>query len=281
MIDSMDRMRLVPLRRQQKGSLAAIVGNLPELADGYPAIAKAFAAAVQADRFLSEVVSALEDEHPVTLVSGLPRVDRPDCLTAGFAELSGGLDLIAGEGDFVIEIREDPNLEPGRPSFQNAQDFFPHTDLSYSDEPPSKLLLHCVDTGSAIGGESQLCLVSDVIRALDEETKAWLRRPVFQFPTPSHYTGGQVPLAPIITGPPEDAEIRFREDALGAESRDAILATTRLSTAIADNVIELRLAPSEMLVIDNRRVLHGRTGFINRGGDGGRHINRAYARSRL
>jgi L-asparagine oxygenase len=184
------------------------------------------------------------------------------------------------EGDYLIEVKEDPTLadKSGRPGFASSGEFFLHTDLSYVESPPQFMCLHSVANDAREGGFSEFADVVDAARTLDDQTVAGLQEQQYGFPAPKHYKGGGEVLQAILSksGRREPYEIRFRRDNLNAKTRDGICNVARLVEALSSSMTEVFLEPNSMVIVDNRRVLHGRTAFVSGLAREPRHINRLY-----
>lgn len=161
-----------------------------------------------------------------------------------------------------------------------------HTDNPYRDPVPGLQLLHCL-ASSAEGGDSIVVdgfMAAERLKEADWEAFAWLART----PVPFRYAGPEVELAamaPIIAlglegGP---VEIRFNNRSLGTPVLApaaigpwyaAYRAFARLLDS-ADLQVVFKLSPGELLIVDNRRILHGRTAYSARAGE--RHLQGAYA----
>lgn len=161
-----------------------------------------------------------------------------------------------------------------------------HTDNPYRDPVPGLQLLHCL-ASSAEGGDSIVVdgfAAAERLKARDGEAFGLLARTAVPF----RYTGPDVDLvarAPIIGLDVDGAptEIRFNNRSLGtpvmpADQVEAWYAAYRAFAELLDSPelqVVFKLSPGELLLVDNRRVLHGRTGFT--GAAGTRHLQGAYA----
>ena len=160
-----------------------------------------------------------------------------------------------------------------------------HTDLPNWERPPDYQLLHCL-RNDAEGGDSVLV---DGFRAADElrrrEPAAY--RLLTRFPIDFRFQDNESDIrfrAPTI-GLDEAgalAEVRFNfavMDAISAppERVGALCRALRaFGAVIRDPALECRyrLGPGELLIFDNRRVLHGRAAFDPR--TGARHLQGCY-----
>ena len=161
-----------------------------------------------------------------------------------------------------------------------------HTDNPYRDPVPTMQLLHCLES-TASGGENMLVdgwRVAEEVRALQPAGFDLLVRRGVTF----DYRDVDADLshhAPLIELDTEGMvrSIRFnprsmRQPSMPADELavwyDAYLLFARL---LADPrfQIRLRLDPGDLFIVDNRRVLHGRTAFAATSGS--RHLQGCYA----
>jgi gamma-butyrobetaine dioxygenase len=160
-----------------------------------------------------------------------------------------------------------------------------HTDNPYRDPVPGLQLLHCL-ANSADGGDS---IVVDGfaaalrLRARDPEAFARLARwPVeFRYTVADTVLVAQAPMLGLAADG-ELVEIRFNNRSLGtpwlpeSEIEPWYAAYRMLAQELESPEFQVtfKLAPGELFIVDNRRVLHGRTGFS---GGGHRHLQGCYA----
>lgn len=216
----------------------------------------------------------------VLVLENLPAGDEVDArnVLAIVGGLLGPVIAYRGEGDYIIEIREDPRKVADRPSFANAREFFPHTDLSYVPEPPPFFALHSIVNNADEGGLSVFCDIEDAVRELDAGTLKELSTPQFSFLAPPHYQGGNGRSAfPILVRDGSSWRVRFRRDGLRAPTRAGISAVAALAHAIIETSHRMMLEAGMLAIISNRSALHGRTAFSpSATAEQGRHINRMY-----
>jgi len=160
-----------------------------------------------------------------------------------------------------------------------------HTDNPYRDPVPGVQLLHCLVNDSS-GGLSTLVdgyAVAEAVRTTNPDAYAVLARTPVRFvykDAESEY----IDFAPIIEHDAAGnfAGIRFspRLDFVPLLPPDALeqfyAARVLLDRKLRSSEFEIRflLAPGELVIFDNRRVLHGRTAFDPRSGL--RHLQGCY-----
>jgi alpha-ketoglutarate-dependent taurine dioxygenase len=141
-----------------------------------------------------------------------------------------------------------------------------HTDSTYHDQPEPYVLLY-VEQPATHGGESLVLHVDDLQADLDdvqaEDTEAQLRAPIWRWERPAEFGGGPTSGHAVLDG----TTLRWRSDNLvmdGADDRQIQAAQLLASIVRNSNAVRLlRLEQGDALLIDNRRVLHGRRGFAD------------------
>lgn len=154
-----------------------------------------------------------------------------------------------------------------------------HTDNPYRDPVPTLQILYCLEN-SAAGGDSQVVDgFAAALRLQDEDPRSFelLTRYCARF----EYRGtGDVHLVsrkPMIELTPDGqlTAVRFNNRSTAAitdvpfdHMADYYAAYRRLGEIIDDPAMAVgfKLEPGECFIVDNTRVLHGRTGYGNSGG---------------
>lgn len=148
----------------------------------------------------------------------------------------------------------------GEAVLSTSQDAFDcHTDEYFVERPAEIVMMHCI-VADAVGGATILAHVKDVVRRLDDATRRVLSLPLFPHPTGPRQ---------ILYGDPGDPTIRFNPHEIrgfyryagGAVPEAVTNALAALEWATEQSAVEFHLVPCDCLVLDNRRVLHGRKAF--------------------
>lgn len=160
-----------------------------------------------------------------------------------------------------------------------------HTDNPYRDPTPTLQLLHCL-ASSAGGGDSTLVdgfRVAEELRRRDPaEFDLLARRPVrFRYRDDTTELEAERPVLSLdVRGELEAVHFNTRsaaplriEPALVAPWYDAYRTFGRLLAA-PEYQISFALAPGDLFIVDNLRVLHGRTAYAEAGE---RHLQGCYA----
>lgn len=141
---------------------------------------------------------------------------------------------------------------------RTAEALAPHTDSSFLPHPHEYVSFQMAQPDPE-GGESVIVTARDAVAALDAATRDRLRAPRFPF-------AGE--LRPILTGSEDNPCIRYyrrqideetvRATSLAAEDMAALDALDA-QVERADLQHHFRLAAGEIVLLNNLRVLHGRT----------------------
>ncbi len=161
----------------------------------------------------------------------------------------------------------------------------PHTDNPYRDPVPTLQVLHCLEN-SASGGESILVDGFMVARIIREQHPQHFRLltsvPVrFQFRSADTDLVAEAPFIQLDSVGDVTA-IRFNNRSVQPFScppelmADFYAAHRRLATLLEDESlrIQFKMAPGDLMLLDNTRVLHGRTAYT---ASGARHLQGCYA----
>ncbi len=213
-------------------------------------------------------------------------------LRDGFALLTGAparegeVERLAGRLGYLREIcfgrLRDIRVEPSAYNIAFTDDVVrPHTDLANYAWPPGVQFLHCL-VQEATGGDTRLVdglAAAEQLRAEDPEAFQALTRVEVGFQIANDRYDVRT-AAPVLTVGAEGGfrMIRFSNQARRAFSCPPELVEPfyrgyhRLSALLNDPgyQIHFRLAPGEILAMNNHRVLHARDAFD--GGSGRRHL---------
>ncbi len=168
---------------------------------------------------------------------------------------------LAREGESVNIIRALPEPIPdmsGKIMLSTmAIDHHMHTDESFFATPSRYVLLHCWRPDPAGGGLNTVADLADVLARLTDAERADCARLRY---------GWRGVEAPIVVAPPGGGPPRVRFNVREAQclERDPAAGDAlaqRFAHAAEEAAVGLALGPGDCLVLDNWRVLHGRTAF--------------------
>ncbi|WP_051760125.1 TauD/TfdA family dioxygenase [Herbidospora cretacea] len=137
-----------------------------------------------------------------------------------------------------------------------------HTDAQYHPDPEDLVCLFAVRP-AADGGHSLLLPAGRALAALrarpdGARAETALRRPQWSWTTPAVFAGGRAaPPVPVFSGD----TVRWRPDNLVASEEGRAAAAAFAAALAGAGPAGVRLTPGDVLLIDNRRTLHGRTAF--------------------
>jgi hypothetical protein len=155
-----------------------------------------------------------------------------------------------------------------------------HTDGTFDVDPPRYFLLYVVEQDDGDGGTSLLLPTQPILMQQSRDSiQALLEEPVrFERKDPKGFTDSWV--GPLLTHEPDGLNFRWRYDdmvfprPLDPSGRFLPKAILDLRKAIeAATPIQYKAAKGELLLVPNRRYLHGRT-KLNPGSQ--RHLLRAW-----
>lgn len=183
----------------------------------------------------------------------------------GVASLLGAPFTFASlyEGRLVQHVTPVPGDEEAQTSGGSDSFLTWHVEDAWSKDRCDYFALLCLR-----GDETASTLYSPIRSAvLDYRWEAVLRQPRFVvLPDLAHGADAAGPLEPVsvLTGPTDDPEICY--DALYMAPRDtsdieAVSALKHLGSALEESAKAQVLEPGDLLILDNRRVVHARTSF--------------------
>ncbi|MFJ6701089.1 TauD/TfdA family dioxygenase [Streptomyces sp. NPDC091272] len=157
-----------------------------------------------------------------------------------------------------------------------------HTEDGFHPAAPHFLSLICLRgdrdglAATVTGG------IGDVLPELNEETVAALRRPEFRtrFSTSFvHDTDEEVltPSVPVLSGTESNPDLRVDFHGTVGTTPAAQAALAALEKAVLRSLRGLVLEPGELIILDNRRTVHGRTGFFPHYDGADRWLRRSFA----
>jgi L-asparagine oxygenase len=178
-------------------------------------------------------------------------------------------------GGIVQDIVPAPGTEGRQVSTSSAVTLAWHTETAFHPHKPRYLLLLCLRGDPAAG--TLLCSAARCLPHLDAETTAILRQPRFRtrpdesFLEPGTEGALGAPMA-ILDGP----AFTYDEDLMVGIDPAAQAALDRLGAIVRDQAQTIVLEPGDLLIVDNHRVVHGRTSFAARFDGTDRWLQRAF-----
>ncbi|MWA14446.1 TauD/TfdA family dioxygenase [Streptomyces sp. BA2] len=169
---------------------------------------------------------------------------------------------------------------PGRESSQSNAGSTPlelHVENAFHPHRPDFVGLLCLraDPDNAAG-----TLVSSfrrTLRLLDPATREVLHQERFTtVPPPSFRSGDSAVAHAVLTGDPEDPNVKVDFNATAAVDTEAAAALERLRDAFVEASTSVPLRSGEMVFVDNRLAIHGRSAFTPRYDGQDRWLHRTF-----
>ncbi|MFD1831400.1 TauD/TfdA family dioxygenase [Streptomyces desertarenae] len=170
---------------------------------------------------------------------------------------------------------------PGREDQQSNAGSVPlemHTENAFHPHRPDYVGLLCVRSDHDRTAGLRVACVRAAMEHLDAGTRETLRRPLFTTEPPPSFErpdSGTKPHA-VLTGDVEDPDIRIDFHATHATDPWGRQAMDALADAVRAVSEELVLDPADLVYVDNRVALHGRTAFTPRYDGEDRWLQRAF-----
>jgi L-asparagine oxygenase len=157
-----------------------------------------------------------------------------------------------------------------------------HTEDGFHPSPPHFLSLMCLRADHARAAATVSGGIGDALRDLDPQTVAALRRPEFRIRFSMSFVRDEsaevlAPPMPVLSGAAQCPDLRADFHATIATTPRAREAFSRLGEAILRSLKGVVLRPGEMIIIDNRRAVHGRSEFAPKYDGEDRWLRRSFA----
>lgn len=171
------------------------------------------------------------------------------------------------DGALFHDIVPKSRLENDQSYASSKTELVFHTEQHFHPYTPDYLLLHCLR-----GDDSAMTSYVSVRRllgALAQESVEVLRRPLFRSGI-DHVFGnnrvekGNGPVYPVFSGNTDNPAIRYDEELMVPMTEQARIAMRSLSEVMKQKACYVCLRAGDLLVLDNRHCVHGRTAFTPR-----------------
>jgi L-asparagine oxygenase len=167
-------------------------------------------------------------------------------------------------------------------------DFLLHTEDAYFDFRPHYLFLICLRTDGQREAATYVADARDACQYLRHEELAQLQKPQFAIRIPESFESinSEVQWSkakPVLTGPDELPEVCLNLNCMMALTSEAELALNAFRHALnlPDVVKSIYLEPGDILLINNRKAVHGRKPFTPQFDGKDRWLQRVYIRTDL
>jgi len=182
-------------------------------------------------------------------------------------------------GGSIVQNLVPTKADVGRQtSTSSGVDLAFHTETAFHPHGPRYLLLLCLrgDPGAA----TTLASIDDLLPGLRPETVDVLRQPLFRTAVDESF-GGEPgvpygPARPVLGGTPEQPWLCWDEELTTGTTPEAQAAHEELIAVVAQRRREVVLADGDLLIVDNRRCVHGRRPFQARFDGTDRWLQRSF-----
>jgi hypothetical protein len=144
-----------------------------------------------------------------------------------------------------------------------------HRETVFHPYAPEYLLLFCLRPDHDRVAETTYASITHALPLLSTHHRQLLFQPLYR--TGIDYSFGNVqtvkgngPVLPVLYGNPNDPFLNYDEDLMEALTPEAEEALNALKNAIAQVYRGIKLDTGDLLCIDNRRTVHGRSAFTPR-----------------
>lgn len=156
-----------------------------------------------------------------------------------------------------------------------------HTEVAFHRHPPDHVLLYCERPDPARKVATTFLGARRLLARLDPETLALLQRPLFHIGIDHSFGGPELPasaglVTPILFGDADDPRLVYDEVMTGCTPH-AQSALEHLAAIIAAEHRAEVLVEGSLMIIDNRRAVHGRAAFVPHHDGRDRWLRRIYA----
>ncbi|HEX3957273.1 MAG TPA: DUF4350 domain-containing protein [Trebonia sp.] len=144
-----------------------------------------------------------------------------------------------------------------------------HTEIAFHPALPDYLLLYCLRPAPLNEAATLVAGVRGMLQTLPPGDRASLFRRAyltgidFSYSSPNGFQGNG-PLVSVLHGNPFDPMLRLDPDLMLATDPEAQGALTEIALAAQSCVCTVNLDVADLLLIDNRRAVHGRSAFTAR-----------------
>lgn len=222
----------------------------------------------------------LGEDCALLKISGFPAVSNKfsSSICCIIGSLFGQIVPEYDGGVYIKNIKVEKKLNDalGRPSARDTRKFMHHTDLSYIDLPPRFFLFFCINNKNILGGENIVTDIFGIEKCLQPEVIEELMKEQFIFPTPEYcHKNDAVYSSVLYQDSKAQLSIRYRRDGIKSLTRQGMIALNKLYQYCKSKEIRVSAEPNTMMIFDNTKCLHGRTGFVE-DVENRRHMKQVY-----
>ncbi|MFF3499477.1 TauD/TfdA family dioxygenase [Streptomyces sp. NPDC003247] len=152
-----------------------------------------------------------------------------------------------------------------------------HIENAFHPYRPDYVGLMCLRSDHEGTAGTEVCSVRRVLPLIDETDLKILQSPRYVTEAPPSFRSAELTAPhPVLVGAPDDPDLRVDFNATKPLDERAADALARLRTTMMGAATSLVLAPGELVFVDNRLVVHGRTDFEPRYDGKDRWLHRTF-----
>ena len=180
-------------------------------------------------------------------------------------------EMIAYEGECYGNLFQDivplKTMEKAQTSLGSNTELEIHTEQAFSKLKPDILSLACLRGDP--DAYTHIFPINTMLNNLTTEEKALLRKPLWYTGVDlsfklnnNEFIDGEIrgPM-PIISGPEDDPILIFDQDLMTGTTEEATNMIKKIVDIYYQNKIRHNLKPGEIILVDNKRAVHGRSAF--------------------
>lgn len=172
------------------------------------------------------------------------------------------------EGQLIHNIVPTHKTEYGQISTSSKNDLYLHTELAFHPYQPSHVILLCLRGDETAG--TTIASASEIVSHLDSESIDLLKQPFFETGIDESFQNDKNKdfklVTPILI---EDATyeddmkwtMNFDWQLMSPMNEDAGNALNKFKSAVTNSIKTIILNRGDLMMIDNKRAIHGRTKF--------------------
>jgi len=183
-------------------------------------------------------------------------------------------------GETIHNVSPVKGQETSKSNEGSMQDFHLHTEVAHHSQRPHFVVLICIRQDHQRAAVTYVTDISTIFPSLDKEDVVRLRQPEYVIYAPASFGPGIPPArTAILSGSDSPLELRVNFNAMMAASETAKGAMDRLHNRLGRDRVACTLSPGDLLVLNNRRAVHGRNSFVPRYDGYDRWLQRVYVRT--
>jgi L-asparagine oxygenase len=171
-------------------------------------------------------------------------------------------------GKLIQNIVPTHKTEYGQISTSSKNDLYLHTEAAFHPYKPSHVMLLCLRGDDSAG--TTIASVNEIMKYLDDETISILQMPIFSTGIDESFMNGKNNDFRLITEVLRRNEhevehmqwtMTFDWQLMCGENEEANEALEKFKDAVSKSIETIYLKSGDLIIIDNRRAVHGRTKF--------------------